>query len=241
MSSPIDLVNTSLVVGALYALTGPNLAAIATLSGADIVGHRYGTSDDNGKKRRQKIDTFLILGIRWGIGSSISIILVGSIVIGIQSDNPNEDWVLMDDQIRIMMQAFVGVFSLILGVYGLVKALENREYNTCTTTEDLDYTNKSKFGIDSVSSAGEGSEITEIVVNNVFTDVEDELSFDSEGSSSSKMHRKDRQEHTPVQRHVPQLDDSLVEKMATCLDISYRSETKPVEETLGLSEFDLRM
>jgi hypothetical protein len=224
-----DLLNTSALVGALYALTGPNLAAIATLAGTDIVGHPHVELYNGRKKRRRTADAFA-LGLNWGIGSSISIILVGGILI---CGDPNEDWIWMGDWARIVMQAFVGVFSLILGIYGLVKALKNREHNMGTTADDLSFKKKSRFEEDSTSSAGHASEITEIVVNKVFTDVE-ELSFNSDGSGSR--HRQDK----PATRHVSGLDDSIVDKMNVCLDTSYRSQTN-VEETLGLSEFDMRM
>jgi hypothetical protein len=225
MSSIIDLLHTSIIVGSLYTLTGPNLAAIATLSGIDInvEDHHGDYLDGNQKIRRRRPNSFL-LGIRWGVGSSIGIILIAAILIGIQSDDANQEWLWMDDWLRVMMQAFVGVFSLILGTYGLVKALKNREQDLGPTAADLDF-KKSSVEVDSIGSAGQRSEITEIVVNRMLGDIE-ELSLDSACSGRQQ-----------------QNESILVEQMETCLnqDKDQGERGNNFEETLGLSEFDLRM
>lgn len=232
MASIIELLRTSMVVGALYTLTGPNLAALATLSGTDIINHRDDDSDDR-KVEKRRIESFL-LGIRWGIGNSLGILLVGGILISIQSGDPEDEWVWMDLWVRTMLQAFVGVFLLILGVYGMVKALKNREFSMSATTLDLEF---KKSSMDSCSSVGLESAITEIVVNRIFDDGE-ELSSDSDSNSSPRP----PVQHIPTQRRFSKAD-SIVDQMVTCLDASggRTMGLDNVEENLGLSEFDLRM
>lgn len=237
MSSIIDLLHTSIIVGSLYTLTGPNLAAIATLSGIDIGAQEHDGNDldDSQKNRRRRTKTFL-LGIGWGVGSSIGIMLIVGILMVIRGDDTNQEWMLMDDWLWVMMQAFVGVFLLILGAYGLVKALKNREHNLDTTAADLDF-GKSGVEIGSIGSAGQESEITEIVVNRMLGDIED-LSLDSSCSGR-------QQASTPIRRHQSNSDEStLVEQMETCLtqDNAQGNRTdQNIGETLGLSEFELRM
>lgn len=238
MSSIIALLHTSIVVGALYTLTCPNLAALATLSGTDIINHRGGDDFDGGgsqKNRMRRRESFL-LGIRWGVGSSIAITLIAGILIGTHSGDPNEEWMWMNDWLRVMIQAFVGVFSLIIGTYGLVKALRSREQNLGTTAADLDFKKSGSEEVDSIGSAGQRSEITEIVVNRMLGDIE-ELSLDSADSGRQP-------QAVSIRLHQSNADESILEEqMATCLkddDQDKRSENK-FEETLGLSEFDLRM
>ena len=227
MSTINELLNTSILVGVLYTLTAPNLAALATLSGIDVLKHRDDDFDDSSSKNKKPRAKTFLLGIEWGIGNSISLMLIGGIFIGIQSGDPNEDWIWMDDSLRSMIQAFVGAFLLMLGMYALAKALKNREYNMGTTAEDLSFKKKSRFGEDSISSEGQASEITDIVVNK-FHDVE-ELSFD--GSTGS----------TTRQRGNKDADDSIAGQMAMCLDRSDSQSDVNLQETLGLSEFDMRM
>jgi hypothetical protein len=234
-----NLLHTSIIVGSLYTLTGPNLAAIATLSGVDVdtQEHDGNDLDDSQKNRRRRTKTFL-LGIGWGVGSSIGIMFIVGILMVIQGDDTDttQEWMLMDDWLWVMMQAFVGVFLLILGAYGLVKALKNREHNLDTTAADLDF-GKSCVEIGSIGSAGQESEITEIVVNRMLGDIED-LSLDSSCSGR-------QQASTPIRRHQSNSDEStLVEQMETCLtqdnDQGNRTDQN-IGETLGLSEFELRM
>ncbi|KAL3774836.1 hypothetical protein HJC23_005415 [Cyclotella cryptica] len=224
MSATSELFLTAVIVGTLYTLTGPNLAALATLSGADILNHNL--DDDNSdcnKKKKRRRESFL-LGIRWGIGNSIGLLLVGGILIGLQNDTSVE-WVWMDYWVRTMLQAFVGVFLLILGTYGLVNALKNREFSMGST--DLEF---KKSDAESCS-VGLESAITEIVVNRIF-DTADELSSDSGGSPKPIK---------PKLKRANSRSDSIVDQMVTCLDASRRDSTAGLEETLGLSEFDLRM
>ena len=103
MSAVADLLKTSVIIGTLYALTGPNLAALSTLSGTDITNHRDGESDVR-KQRKRRHETFL-LGIRLGTGNSIGLLIVATILF-IRSDSSGE-LALMDYWLRATLQASV--------------------------------------------------------------------------------------------------------------------------------------
>lgn len=220
--SALELIHTGIIVGTLYVLTGPNLAAIATLSGTDVIDH----NDDAKKKRRD--GTFMI-GIRWGIGNAIGLILVGGLLIWLQSLSTTE-WAQMDYWISCILQALVGVFSISLGIYGLVKALKNREYSSKAT--DLEFVPRPRSydprRRDSVSSVGIDSVITEVVVNTRalerFDDT-DGLSLQSDNSPT-------------ISR-----SDSIVGQMVACLnaDKDCDDDDNASEENIGLSEFERQM
>ena len=228
MNTILELIKTSIIVGALYTLTGPNLAALATLSGTDILNHGFDDLEDIQQKKKRKVDTFS-LGLRWGIGNSIGILVVGASIISLQSGDPTDDWVWVDYGLAVTLKAFVGVFLLILGIYGLCKALKNRELNIGTTDEDLKFDKEASEESYCDDSVG-GSAITEIVMNRKCV-VDESLSSDSEESPP--------QQGVAVRRL--QSDDSIVNQMVTCLDSTDDNHSVKVEDTLGLSEFDMRM
>jgi hypothetical protein len=221
MSVLLELLNTSVLVGALHTLAAPNLAALATLSGIDILNQSENDVDDYRNKQRRKGGSFF-LGMQWGLGNTFGILFVGAIVVILQTGDPRGDWEWMDDWLRIVMQAFVGVFLLILGIYGLVKALRNRELNTL----DLQF-KKSVADAESNYSVGIGSAITEIVVNHV------DLEEFSEGSAKSA-----RRNPVIMRRASTIGEDSIVQKMTTCLRDDVRNGDA-LEETLGLSEYEI--
>ena len=231
MSAVADLLKTSVIIGTLYALTGPNLAALSTLSGTDITNHRDGESDVR-KQRKRRHETFL-LGIRLGTGNSIGLLIVATILF-IRSDSSGE-LALMDYWLRATLQASVGLFLIIMGIIGVIKALKNREFSMGLT--DLDFGKSSadfQSRQDSSSSCSIGLEsaITEIVINSNTVDGNEELSGSSGSSSSSPQEDFKRRNS---------IADSIVDKMVACLDDSQSLRSLDVEETLGLSEFDLRM
>lgn len=106
----IDLINTGILMGVIHVLTGPDhLSAMATLSGTNI-------SD-------KRISNFL-LGIRWGLGHSLGLLVVGGTLIAMEESS--SEWIEMDDTLSAVLEGFVGVFMLGLGFYGLAKACRNR-------------------------------------------------------------------------------------------------------------------
>ncbi len=70
MSTTIELINTGILMGIVHVLTGPDhLSALATLNGMNISTH----SNNN-------CDSFL-LGIKWGLGHSLGLLVVGGALI----------------------------------------------------------------------------------------------------------------------------------------------------------------
>lgn len=110
-------------MGIVHVLTGPDhLSALATLSAADLADHSQQHVDSRWSKKGKAF----LLGVRWGIGHSVGLLTVGGILIAIEEGSSNE-WIGMDNTLTTVLESFVGVFMLVLGTYGLIKALRNRE------------------------------------------------------------------------------------------------------------------
>ena len=110
-------------MGIIHVLTGPDhLSAVATLSAnmGTKAGFKY--------------------GIKWGMGHSLGIIFVGSILIGInnQSDN-DEDKIVMPQWLSILGESLVGVFMLFIGMWGLKLAFQNRNRRRRHHYPNMDY------------------------------------------------------------------------------------------------------
>jgi len=107
------LLSTGIIVGILNVFAKPDhLSSMATLSGMNI-------SND-----RSRCDS-IKLGINWGIGNSISTLVVGSVLIAMESPQDGVDiqwW-------SIMMEAVIGVFVFGLGIFGMYNALKNKKKN----------------------------------------------------------------------------------------------------------------
>jgi hypothetical protein len=95
-------------LGVFHVLTGPDhLSALATLSAN--VGN---------------IQAFY-LGVRWGLGHSTGLLLVGVVLILITLGN-DDDPVEVPHGVTKFFESLVGVFMIALGVYGIRRALEKR-------------------------------------------------------------------------------------------------------------------
>lgn len=96
-------------MGVIHVLTGPDhLSALATLS-ANI----------------GNFEAFWY-GVRWGIGHSIGLILVGSILIILdysnQGNENDDDRIGISEYFKNFCESLVGVFMIALGLYGLRSA-----------------------------------------------------------------------------------------------------------------------
>lgn len=112
MAATMELINTGILMGIIHVLTGPDhLSALATLSGTNI------------SNRSSHLDGFL-LGIRWGLGHSLGILVVGGVLIAVEESS--SEWIGMDAMVSTTLEGLVGVFMLALGTYGLHKAFRNR-------------------------------------------------------------------------------------------------------------------
>lgn len=103
----------------VHVLTGPDhLSALATLS-ANV----------------SSFHSSFFLGVRWGVGHSTGLLLVGIILIvhdyyssrGDHAQDDNEDVVEVPDYLTHIFESLVGVFMLFLGIYGLRRALLKRD------------------------------------------------------------------------------------------------------------------
>lgn len=110
--STAELINTGIIMGIIHVLTGPDhLSALATLSGTSIGKSKGGS---------------FLLGIKWGIGHSVGLIIVGGALIAAeQGSGANSEWIEMNSWLSVILESFVGVFMLALGAYGLYKADKN--------------------------------------------------------------------------------------------------------------------
>mmetsp|Transcript_27888 Transcript_27888/g.59482 ORF Transcript_27888/g.59482 Transcript_27888/m.59482 type:complete len:286 (-) Transcript_27888:534-1391(-) len=123
MSSTIELMSTGILMGIVHVLTGPDhLSALATLSGTSISSHRHLTS--------------FLLGIKWGLGHSFGLLVVGGILIAME-EGSNEEWIGMESDMSRILESFVGVFMLALGCYGLCKAYRHRREATVPPTTGI--------------------------------------------------------------------------------------------------------
>lgn len=115
MSSALTLVGSGVVMGIVHVLTGPDhLSALATLS--SNVG---------------KLDAFWY-GVRWGVGHSIGLVSVGSVLIlwdyqKEDHDGRDDDTIDMPTNVQHFFESIVGIFLLLLGIYGLVSAVKLRQ------------------------------------------------------------------------------------------------------------------
>lgn len=96
-------------MGILHVLTGPDhLSALATLS-----ANTY------------NLEAFWY-GVRWGIGHSFGLILVGSVLIMLDSLNRkndnDDDPIGISEYFQNVCESLVGVFMIALGIYGLRSA-----------------------------------------------------------------------------------------------------------------------
>lgn len=109
----IELINLGISMGIIHVLTGPDhISALASLSANVSSCEAFG------------------LGIRWGMGHSVGLILVASILIGISEGGDIEE----SSKISHLMEFFVGIFMILLGFYGVygvcyTNAIENNHHH----------------------------------------------------------------------------------------------------------------
>ncbi len=103
----LKLMGEGITMGTLHVLTGPDhLSALATLSAN--VGNCAAFN----------------LGVQWGLGHSTGLVIVGSALIA-ASDSGAEE-VVVPELLSKILESVVGVFMLLLGIYGVTKAIRKR-------------------------------------------------------------------------------------------------------------------
>lgn len=109
----------------MHVLTGPDhLSAIATLSSTES----------------NKLKSFL-LGVRWGIGHSTGLLLVGSIILcvstaGTSTDRNDDTRIEVPDRVGNLFEALVGVFMICLGIHSIRRARTRQRHGLYTTLLD---------------------------------------------------------------------------------------------------------
>jgi hypothetical protein len=97
-------------LGAIHVLTGPDhLSALATLS-ANIGSARLA----------------FWLGVRWGLGHSTGLLVVGIIFILLSRRQLEKENVEIPERMTHFFETIIGVYMLLLGLYGIHRACEKR-------------------------------------------------------------------------------------------------------------------
>jgi len=108
-----NLACTSLLLqalGVLHVLTGPDhLSALATLSAN--VG---------------SCPQAFVLGVRWGVGHSTGLLTVAVILIVLTRNNSQDDTIEVPDRATLVFESLVGTFMILLGAWGIRRALVKR-------------------------------------------------------------------------------------------------------------------
>jgi len=121
--SAAELISTGVLMGIVHVLTGPDhLSAIATLTGSNI-SHRSGSA--------------FWLGVKWGVGHSFGFILVGGVLIAIEESSSES--IGMDERLSRILESFVGVFMIGLGIYSLRKACQHRRSSAVLLIDEPTY------------------------------------------------------------------------------------------------------
>lgn len=129
MSAATQLASTGMLMGFIHVLAGPDhLSALATLSGTNI---------RSGKEK--KCESFL-LGLKWGLGHAVGLIIVGEVLISLEQSSE----ISVNAAVSTMLEGFVGVFMITLGFYGMHKAFKHRsndavsQFQQYPSTDDLE-------------------------------------------------------------------------------------------------------
>lgn len=125
----------------VHVLTGPDhLSALATLS-ANV-----------------DIASAFLLGVRWGIGHSTGLLLVGIVFI-LLTQTSNDETIEVPQGLSRFFESLVGVFMILLGVYGIWRALKHK---ASYTPADLEIVSSTVWeGDDAVNDAETSSAFQE--------------------------------------------------------------------------------
>lgn len=193
-----SLLTTSFqVLGVFHVLTGPDhLSALATLSAN--VG---------------SVQAFF-LGVRWGLGHSTGLVVVAVVLIVVTIGSSDET-IEVPKGVSTFFESLVGVFMLLLGAYGLRKALVKRPYDDygslLPTDRDELQASSSHLEIHSFSqSGGHHGQSLDGALDSIFLQDEEKVEED----------RRDEHEVVPVavsQESFSSEDESRRICCPTCL------------------------
>jgi len=174
-------------------------------------------------KNNSRYQAFL-LGIRWGIGHSIGLLLVGGTLIALEQSS-NDEWIYMDDTLTAVLESFVGVFMLVVGVYGLCKAFRNREENaTLVAGEEYEYDDDLEMDVDASATL----RVTTVTTNHIEMSYPERdgtyrQNLDDSGRSQRSHHEHLEDIISQMERHLTQDESSIYGgNRSHSLDISER-------------------
>jgi hypothetical protein len=167
-------------LGVFHVLTGPDhLSALATLSAN--VGNCQA----------------FYLGVRWGLGHSTGLLLVGVVLIFLSLGN-DDDPVEVPHGVTKFFESLVGVFMIGLGVYGIRRALEKRRKEVYGNVEEVllpDSTSTQEDNEDDVELAQEVPDLPSTQED----DVETEDDVEIPAISDSYHNHVDSEQALPLQ------------------------------------------
>mmetsp|Transcript_6865 Transcript_6865/g.12326 ORF Transcript_6865/g.12326 Transcript_6865/m.12326 type:complete len:315 (-) Transcript_6865:1633-2577(-) len=136
MGTGTDIIASGVAMGVIHVLTGPDhLSALATLSAN--VGNCQAVS----------------YGVRWGIGHSTGLLIVGVAMIALSSG----DEVTISPTLETALETLVGIFMLLLGTYGLGKAMRKRRSRQNSSGNDETHMYSVTDGVDDSDDPEYGS------------------------------------------------------------------------------------
>jgi uncharacterized membrane protein YfcA len=213
-------------LGCVHVLTGPDhLSALATL--AANVGNSFASFG---------------LGIRWGVGHSSGLLVVGILLILLSKKG--QDTVDMPDYASHVFESIVGVFMLLLGMYGVRRAWLKRPKAYSAIGESSPRKNNNgengspgirryNNGDDYLFTIPSSSEHSEDDSNNSDSQKADdhlEIYFDGDEKPTSIKSLPDSQNHDPVEDViivVPSDEADMEEEEAVVVEQAYGSLVSP--------------
>jgi hypothetical protein len=185
--SALALLGTGMGMGVVHVLTGPDhLSALATLS-ANVGNFKA-----------------FAYGVRWGVGHSIGLVLVGSILIMLDysnqqqnngdDDGRNDDAIDMPKYIDLFCETMVGVCMLLLGLYGFVTAY--RKHNGSGDSANTNTVTGTNHGQGVTCNIESGNGDTTLLGEQYYPPTTDDPSFQFQnGEASMSFH--DHHHHLP--------------------------------------------
>lgn len=216
-------------MGVVHVLTGPDhLSALATLS-ANVGNFRA-----------------FQYGVRWGVGHSIGLVLVGSIFIIISDKAGNQDEndsIAIPELVESLCETFVGIFMLLLGIYGIVKAIKKRfadgldeemqraMMNTSMFDENMSSHSTLSKSHKTMSTSRSTSSFRATIDRRVGTS---NASFDKRTTSLSQL--SGRNDTSPTELRPSVIDDEPLEFTIGDRGLSFSNHSKQSESHFGIDD-----
>ena len=77
--------------------------------------------------------TSFLLGLQWGVGHSIGLLVIGGIFIAITTQNDEHDAIEIPESVTSVFENLVGIFMICLGIFGIYRAWMKRKLLSSAT------------------------------------------------------------------------------------------------------------